>query len=164
MITVPVNVMTNIIIKEYEKNNILDKIYIGHEDTEIPQDSLEDLQFDIDVAKHKNTPYDKRFEAYLNYILKNQQEILAGQKVPLKLTNNSLTLYGKDAKILNELNNDQMKGEFAWFCTSPYLLKNEYAKQPLITCDLDALAQLDPKDIFAIEYEEHIEVIGDVWG
>ncbi|WP_341791831.1 hypothetical protein [Rickettsia endosymbiont of Gonocerus acuteangulatus] len=130
-----------------KKNNILDKIYIGHQDTEISQDSLEDLQFDIDVAKHKNAPYDKRFEAYLNYILKNQQEILAGRKVPIKLTNDSFMLYGKDGEILNELAPDQMKGEFAWFCTSKYLLKNYTAKQPLITCELDALAQLDPKDI-----------------
>lgn len=30
MITVPTKNMTHIIIKEYEKKQILDKIYIGH--------------------------------------------------------------------------------------------------------------------------------------
>lgn len=169
MVTVPTKNMTHIIIKEYEKKGILDKIYIGHQDTKIPQESLEELK-----SEYKNTQctsfegmaYDHYFELYLKYILKNQQENLGDKKVPIKFTEagwrvfSEFILYGKSEEVLNDLKSDQIKGEFAWFCTSPYLLKNQQEQEPLITCDLETLAGLDHR-VNPIDYEEYREIIGE---
>ncbi|WP_241773729.1 hypothetical protein, partial [Rickettsia asembonensis] len=92
MITVPTKNMTHIIIKEYEKKGILDKIYIGHQDTKIQQGSLEELK-----SKYQNTK-----------------------------------------------------------CTR----YEEQEHEPLITCDLETLANLSFKNSH-IEYEYYSEVIGD---
>ncbi len=35
-----------------------------------------------------------------------------------------------------------------WFCTSPYLLKNQHEQEPLITCDLETLANLSFKNSY----------------
>ncbi|MCX4079268.1 hypothetical protein N7280_01170 [Rickettsia rhipicephali] len=55
-------------------------------------------------------------------------------------------MYGKNGEVLNKLTADQIKREFAWFCTpSPYLLKNQQEQEPLITYDLETLANLSFK-------------------
>ncbi len=170
MITVPTKNMTHIIIKEYEKKQILDKIYIGHQDTKIPQESLEELKSKYQNTKctrYEGQEYKHYFKAYLEYILKNQQEILGEKKAPIKFTEagygafSDLILYGKNGEVLNKLTADQIKGEFAWFCTSPYLLKNQHEQEPLITCDLETLANLSFKNSY-IEHEYYSEIIGDI--
>lgn len=51
MITVPVKEMTQIILKEYEKKGVLDKIYIGHQ-----QENLDNKQPPIKLIEdHDNT-------------------------------------------------------------------------------------------------------------
>ncbi|AFC71739.1 hypothetical protein ASQ44_00645 [Rickettsia rhipicephali] len=69
MITVPTKNITHIIIKEYEKKQILDKIYIGHQDTKIPQESLEELKSKYQNTKciqYEGQEYNKHyFKAYL---------------------------------------------------------------------------------------------------
>ncbi|KJW04659.1 hypothetical protein RAT170B_0976 [Rickettsia argasii T170-B] len=72
-----------------------------------------------------------------------------------------MILYGKNGEVLNKLTADQIKGEFAWFCTSPYLLKNQHEQEPLITCDLETLANLSFKNSY-IEHEYYSEIIGDI--
>ncbi|KHO02384.1 hypothetical protein JS55_06720 [Rickettsia felis str. LSU] len=124
MITVPVKEMTQILLKEYEKKGVLDKIYIGH-----------------------------------------RQENLGNKQTPIKLINDNdktlFSLYDKNGNILHELTAEQMKGEFAWFCTHPHLFKDQDKGVPLVTCDLETLATLDPKPN-PIEHEYYLEIIGEL--
>ncbi|QQV75619.1 hypothetical protein H6P87_01182 [Rickettsia tillamookensis] len=125
MITVPAKAMTQIILKEYERKKVLDKIYIGH-----------------------------------------QKEISDGNKAPIKLIEDEgktlFSLYNKNNNILHELTVKQMGGEFAWFCKHPYLFKDQCNSAPLVTCDLETLATLDPKPN-PIEHEYYSEIIGDAY-
>ncbi|XLM34409.1 MAG: hypothetical protein QFX12_03290 [Rickettsia africae] len=83
-----------------------------------------------------------------------KKQILGEKKAPIKFTEagygafSDLVLYGKNGEVLNKLTADQIKGEFAWFCTSPYLLKNQHEQEPLITCDLDTLTNLSFKNSY----------------
>jgi hypothetical protein len=170
MITVPTKNMTHILIKEYEKKKSLDKVYIGHQDTKISEENLEKLKSEYEnnkCTRFEGPAYDYYFEHYLKYILKNQQEILGDKKVPIKFTEagfrtfSEFSLQGKNGEIINNLKSEQINGEFAWFCTSPYLLKNQQEQEPLITCELEKLAELDYR-ANPIECEKYIEIIGDV--
>ncbi|WP_016917244.1 hypothetical protein [Rickettsia honei] len=84
----------------------------------------------------------------------SRTQILGEKKAPIKFTEtgygafSDLILYGKNGEVLNKLTADQIKGEFAWFCTSPYLLKNQHEQEPLITCDLETLANLSFKNSY----------------
>ncbi|WP_227779835.1 hypothetical protein [Rickettsia sp. Tenjiku01] len=65
-----------------------------------------------------------------------KKQILGKKKAPIKFTEarygafSDLILYGENGEVLNKLTADQIKGEFAWFCTSPYLLKNQHEQEP----------------------------------
>ncbi|MGX6960300.1 MAG: LYR motif-containing protein [Rickettsia endosymbiont of Pentastiridius leporinus] len=171
MITVPVIEMTQIILKEYEKKGVLDKIYIGHQDIEISLIPLKDLKlyseeaektYKTDPTVIKTMAYDRYCELFLNYILKSQQENLGNKQIPIKLINDNgktlLNLYDKNGSILHKLTAEQMEGEFAWFCAHPYLFKHYPHSGPFVTCDLQTLAALDPNPI---EHEYYSEIIGN---
>jgi len=152
MITPPAEVMRDIIIHAFIKNNAFTKIFIGHQD-----------QKDIPIMKYQENVLEALIDAtsstkpveLIKYI---------NSKSPIKYIesgkNPELTIYGKNGEILDDLKTKDMAGEFAWFCKSPFLLRNQYNAEPLLTCDLDTLAKL-ATPAGSIEHNYYTETIGD---
>jgi|GEM_PF-6181296 len=175
MITPPAEVMRDIIIHAFSKNNASEKIFIGHQDTPVSDKSIDVLKLwvdyykDIKDEKTQNgtfRDYDEEnyFNALLELNLSKQKELWQGKKAPIKLVKSkeesAVIIYGKKGEILNNISSNEMEGEFAWFCKSPYLLPNQHSTEPLITCDLNTLARLEtPSGV--IEHSICIENIGD---
>lgn len=173
MITVPASHMRTILIKSFEDHGKNSKIFIGDNNTQYSEESLESLintHEAIVIAGYNKTDR-MSFEYNQNLLsvhLSKQQALLKKEntKMPLEVKESngyknyeSFKLLAQNDIILNDLTAKDMEKEYAWFFKSPWLFKNSSPQKPTITCDLKTLADFLPTST-ELEYQSNVECIG----
>ncbi|MDD9335286.1 MAG: hypothetical protein PV347_04545 [Rickettsiaceae bacterium] len=175
MITVPASTMREILIKAFKYAGQETNIFIGDNTTECSKKTLEVLSNNLEAMKIAgfDTMDHTRHElqkTQLDFNIRQQKESLkkTGMTVPIEVTegkgyNESLNwiLRDKEGKVLHNLNPQDMAGAYAWFFESPYIWHNRSDLEPVITCDIKALADMGHFNTSFFEHECKVVTIGD---
>lgn len=175
MINVPASTMREILIKAFKDAGQETNIFIGDNTTKCSKETLEVLSNNLEAMKigGLDTTDHMRYEiqkTQLDINIRQQKESLekTGMTVPIEVTegkgyNESLNwiLLDEEGKVLHNLNPQDMTGEYAWFFKSPYIWHNRSDLEPVITCDIKALADMGDFDTSSFEHEYKVVTIGD---
>ncbi len=170
MITCPIIEMTEILIKSFEERNLSSSIYVGFEEinalgpwSRSYHKSAKKLKAVVDaqnikVSKGEITPL-----INLEFSTKNLR-IPDFDNTDRDDNSNKcsfFTVYDKGGEVVQLITAEDMRGEYVWFFQHRYLYEGQNFSEALLTADIGDLSALLPIAQEQIEYEYHVEPMGE---